>query len=200
MGISERRETEKAAMKQKIMAAAAAIIEQEGYEKLSIRKIAAKIEYSPTTLYLYYKEKAEIIEDMCASLYQKATNAAGAAADENLPAQLQIQRVLCAFIHALCKEPEMAKAVMYSGTSRVFANNCADGRPENSGLAMLDGLINRGIAEKNLRPGCQHAAWMLVSASLGFLMTAIENRLYAQEHFAHDVDDFAELLVAGMGR
>ena len=60
MGIKERRDVEKAEMKQKIMTAAIEIIEQEGYEKLSIRKIASRIEYSPTTIYLYYKDKAEI--------------------------------------------------------------------------------------------------------------------------------------------
>ena len=50
MGIKERRDVEKAEMKQKIMTAAIEIIEQEGYEKLSIRKIASRIEYSPTTI------------------------------------------------------------------------------------------------------------------------------------------------------
>lgn len=53
------------------MNAAIDIIEQEGYEKLSVRKIAAKIEYSPTTIYLYYKDKSEIITDMSDELYNK---------------------------------------------------------------------------------------------------------------------------------
>ena len=52
MGIEDRREFEKFEMKNKIKDAAIALIEHEGYEKLSIRKIAAKIEYSPTTIYL----------------------------------------------------------------------------------------------------------------------------------------------------
>ena len=45
MGIKERRDVEKEEMKKKIMDAAIEVIEQEGYEKLSIRKIADKIEY-----------------------------------------------------------------------------------------------------------------------------------------------------------
>ena len=40
MSIKERRDTEKVEMKVKIRNAAIQIIEQEGYEKLSIRKIA----------------------------------------------------------------------------------------------------------------------------------------------------------------
>ena len=43
MSIKERRDTEKVEMKVKIRNAAIQIIEQEGYEKLSIRKIATKI-------------------------------------------------------------------------------------------------------------------------------------------------------------
>ena len=74
MSIKERRDTEKVEMKVKIRNAAIQIIEQEGYEKLSIRKIATKIEYSPTTIYLYYKDKAGIITDMSDELYSNVLN------------------------------------------------------------------------------------------------------------------------------
>ena len=43
MSIKERRDTEKVEKKVKIRNAAIQIIEQEGYENLSIRKIATKI-------------------------------------------------------------------------------------------------------------------------------------------------------------
>jgi len=34
---------------------------KDGYDATSIRKIAEKIEFSPTTIYLYYKDKADIM-------------------------------------------------------------------------------------------------------------------------------------------
>ena len=37
----------------------------EGFEKVSIRKIADIIEYSPTTIYLYFKDKNEILFELC---------------------------------------------------------------------------------------------------------------------------------------
>ena len=37
----------------------------EGFEKVSIRKIADIIEYSPTTIYLYFKDKNEILYELC---------------------------------------------------------------------------------------------------------------------------------------
>jgi len=64
MGIIERKEREKQEMRDKIIDAAIAMFLQEGYEKTSIRNIAEKIEYSPATIYLYYKDKDELLYDV----------------------------------------------------------------------------------------------------------------------------------------
>jgi AcrR family transcriptional regulator len=61
MGISERRQLDKAIIRKKIIDAASEILVQDGYENLSIRKIASKIEYSPGIIYHYFKDKAEIM-------------------------------------------------------------------------------------------------------------------------------------------
>ncbi len=60
MGIAERKEREKQGMKDLILQAAMDLFVEEGYEKASIRKIADRIEYSPATIYLYFKDKDEI--------------------------------------------------------------------------------------------------------------------------------------------
>jgi AcrR family transcriptional regulator len=60
MGIKERKIKHKVDLKQSILAAAKKLFLEEGYEATSIRKIAAEIEFSPTTIYLYYKDKNEI--------------------------------------------------------------------------------------------------------------------------------------------
>ncbi len=62
MGITERRLSEIENIKKKIIDAANEILINEGYENLSIRKIADKIEYSPGIIYHYFKDKAEIIK------------------------------------------------------------------------------------------------------------------------------------------
>lgn len=61
MGIAERKEREKQEMRERIVEAAAEIFTSEGYEKTSIRMIAERIEYSPATIYLYFKDKNEIL-------------------------------------------------------------------------------------------------------------------------------------------
>ena len=64
MGISERKERERAEMRTRIIDAATNMFMNEGYEKTSIRNIAEKIEYSPATLYLYYKDKDELLYEV----------------------------------------------------------------------------------------------------------------------------------------
>lgn len=60
MGIKERKIKHKEDLKQSILDAAKKLFLEDGYEATSIRKIAAEIEFSPTTIYLYYKDKHEI--------------------------------------------------------------------------------------------------------------------------------------------
>ena len=47
-------------MYDKILHAATLMFLEDGYEKTSIRNIAEKIEYSPATIYLYFKDKDEL--------------------------------------------------------------------------------------------------------------------------------------------
>ena len=61
MGIAERREREARHMKTRILDTAMRLFLDEGFENVTIRRIAAKIEYSPATIYLYYKDKNDIL-------------------------------------------------------------------------------------------------------------------------------------------
>jgi AcrR family transcriptional regulator len=200
MGIKKRRDIEKAEMKKKIKDAAIELIEQEGYEKLSIRKIAAKIEYSPTTIYLYYKDKAEIITDMSNELYSNVESNAAAIINGNATLSIdeRVHSILSVFVMSLCGEPEMAKAIMYSGTNVIFANENKDDTPSNSGIAMLDNCFAEGIAQKVLKPNITNTSWMIISALLGFVMNVIENQLYKLDNFDQLVGDFIEILMGGM--
>jgi AcrR family transcriptional regulator len=61
MGVAERKERHKEELKKDILNAAKELFMANGYEATSIRNIAEKIEYSPATVYLYYKDKDEIM-------------------------------------------------------------------------------------------------------------------------------------------
>lgn len=71
MGITERKERERQEMRDKIINASMKMFVKDGYEKTSIRNIAEAIEYSPATLYLYYKDKDELLYDVQAKAFEK---------------------------------------------------------------------------------------------------------------------------------
>ncbi|KAA6439124.1 TetR/AcrR family transcriptional regulator [Dyadobacter flavalbus] len=60
MAIKERKEREKQDMRNLIIESATQLFLKQGYDKTSIRSIAEDIEYSPATIYLYFKDKDEI--------------------------------------------------------------------------------------------------------------------------------------------
>jgi AcrR family transcriptional regulator len=75
MGVKERKERQKTEMREAILSAALKLFSDEGYENVTMRKIADKIEYSVGTIYLYYKDRDEIFFELhnrgFAEFYQK---------------------------------------------------------------------------------------------------------------------------------
>lgn len=71
MGVAERRAREKEEMRQQILDAAVEIFKEKGFEKVQIRKIAEKIEYSTGTIYLYFKNKDEIFYALHEAFFMK---------------------------------------------------------------------------------------------------------------------------------
>ena len=64
MGISERKAKEKEELKALILRAAQKLFVEQGVEQTTMRKIAQEIEYSVGTVYVYYKDKNDILHDL----------------------------------------------------------------------------------------------------------------------------------------
>jgi AcrR family transcriptional regulator len=71
MGVQERRARQKESIREEILDAARTLFVKEGYEHVSMRKIAEKIEYAPGTIYLYFRDKAEIFDRLCEETFAK---------------------------------------------------------------------------------------------------------------------------------
>ena len=79
MGVKERREREKLETRDLILDAARELFVSEGYEGVTMRKVAEKIEYSPTAIYVHFADKEELFRELChqdfahlAQLFQSA--------------------------------------------------------------------------------------------------------------------------------
>lgn len=65
MGVLERRAREKSETRDKILDAARELFITHGYEGVSMRKVAEKIEYSPTAIYLHFADKEDLFHQLC---------------------------------------------------------------------------------------------------------------------------------------
>jgi len=65
MGVSAKRAKYKEEFRREILDAARDLFINEGYEKFSMRKLAQKIDYSPTTIYIYFKDKDDLLFAIC---------------------------------------------------------------------------------------------------------------------------------------
>ncbi len=98
MGITERREREKEEIRHKILDAARELFAAEGYEEVTMRRIAEAIEYSPTTIYLHFEDKDDLVRALCHADFGRLLEAmqlAPASADP-IEAIRQLGRAYCA--------------------------------------------------------------------------------------------------------
>jgi AcrR family transcriptional regulator len=69
MGVVEKRAKHKEEFRIDILDSARELFINDGYEKFSMRKLAEKIDYSPTTIYLYFKSKEDLLFAICEEFF-----------------------------------------------------------------------------------------------------------------------------------
>lgn len=69
--VRERRE--KGDARRAILDAAREVFVEEGFDNASMRKIADRTDYTPTTIYLYFKDKAELLTCLCEETFANLT-------------------------------------------------------------------------------------------------------------------------------
>lgn len=101
-----RREKEIEAMKELIILTAKEIIAREGFDNLSIRKIANKIEYSPSIIYHYFEDKEEIVNAVMRRGYMKIVSAVSISDAENLTPTEKLRKMTRNYIEEALKMPD----------------------------------------------------------------------------------------------
>ncbi|SHH00742.1 transcriptional regulator, TetR family [Anaerosphaera aminiphila DSM 21120] len=200
MVVKKRREKEKEYMRQLILNSSVKIIIEKGYEKLSMRKIANAIEYSPTTIYIYYRNKAEIVEDISRQIYEKIVGNIEKILRENI--ELSIDRKIKLsfeeFIFSIVENSEMSKVVIRSGTKAILGPREKSETEEISGIEKLYALLLEAEKENIFRKLDENISWMLISSLIGFSMNALENQLYLNKNWRELVDIYSDFLLRGL--
>jgi AcrR family transcriptional regulator len=65
VGVIERREREREEVRRKILTAARDLFASEGYDRITMRRIADTIEYSATTIYNHFEDKDDLVHALC---------------------------------------------------------------------------------------------------------------------------------------
>ncbi|MBS1798062.1 MAG: TetR/AcrR family transcriptional regulator [Acidobacteria bacterium] len=68
-----RLQSDKDNLRQEIMDVARELFVAEGFRSVSMRKIADRIGYSATTIYLYFKDKNDILAQICRQTFERLT-------------------------------------------------------------------------------------------------------------------------------
>ena len=78
VGVIERREREREEVRRKILDAARELFMTEGYDKITMRRIADAIEYSATTIYNHFEDKDDLVQSLCESDFARLLGVLGA--------------------------------------------------------------------------------------------------------------------------
>ena len=187
-------------MKNAILEAAIKIINDEGYDNLTMRKIANAIEYTPTAIYSYYKDKAEIVFDISLQVQKKTFSDVKADLEKNkdLKVDEQLKSAFKVFIQCSAENSEMERILMKSGTRAIFGSNEESVSPEDNGILVLNHYLILGQQEQIFRKLDDNISWMLITALIGFSINSIENNIHISKDWDNLVEIYTEMLINGI--
>jgi len=97
MGIKERQERDREAVRRAILDAARELFVAEGFQNVSIRKIAERIEYSPAAIYGYFPSKDDIFFSLAEEGFRLLGDPADVRADPALMNAPPLDRIRAVF-------------------------------------------------------------------------------------------------------
>lgn len=202
MGIIERRQLEKEVIKKKIVDAASEILVKEGYDNLSIRKIANKIEYSPGIIYHYFKDKAEIVTCVVEEGYGKILkNMSRVTIDKENP-EKSIEKGMRMYIELMLEQPEQFKAVLLnniegmSGKVNMLQQGVSN---ERKSVQMLCKQVQLGIEiGKFIDMDVELTAQIIWTSTHGLLSRLILERDIPNQQKERLVDHHFKILINGL--
>ena len=124
MGLKERRQKHKEEFKAEILEAALALFVQEGYNQFSMRKLASRIEHSPTTIYLYFRDRSDLLLRICENFYANLLQEQLQGMTADAPPEQLLRQAFLSYVSYSLKHPELYKVVF-------FSNPQLYGRPED---------------------------------------------------------------------
>jgi AcrR family transcriptional regulator len=93
MGIAERKERQKKEVRESILQAAWRLVHEEGWQNLSVRKIADAIEYSVPVVYDHFENKEAILAEFSKQGFRSLADDLATARDKHRTASKQLEAI-----------------------------------------------------------------------------------------------------------
>lgn len=151
MGTKERRSREKLETREKILAAAREMFAEEGYDAVTMRAIAERVEYTPTAIYHHFRNKQVLLTELCQSEFAAlARRFAGQAAAAD-----PVERILAvgrAYLRFAQEFPSQYRFMFMTVLPRIDDIRPDRGNPERDAYTFLREACRQAIEQGRLRP------------------------------------------------
>lgn len=153
MGLAERRERQKQEIRSKILEAARELFVTRGFEAVSMRQIAEKIEYSPTAIYFHFQDKEALLRELCATDFLAFAGVFQKAAAIPDPIE-RLRRLGEAYITFGMERPNHYRLMFMTPHPPVHPEKYAleKGNPEQDAYALLRATVIEAIAAQRFLP------------------------------------------------
>ncbi|HEY0143559.1 MAG TPA: TetR/AcrR family transcriptional regulator [Thermoanaerobaculia bacterium] len=151
MGPRERREREREEIRGKILDAARELFASEGYESVTMRGIAERIEYSPTAIYFHFKDKEALLSELCDIDFRVFAQRFAEAARIADPIE-RLRAAGYAYVEFGLKHPSHYRLMfMTPRPPQIESKTIVKGNPEEDAYAFLKGIVTDARAQGLIR-------------------------------------------------
>lgn len=157
MGCVERREREKQELKQKILDTARQMFATEGYDAVSMRRIAQQIEYSPTAIYLYFEDKEALFAELCSIDFKCLAHTFLNIAQIEDPVE-RLRRIAHAYLDFAQRFPQHYRLMfMTPHPENHETDDISKGNPEEDAYAFLKQSVEAALETGRFRTDLKNA-------------------------------------------
>lgn len=153
MGTTERRDRERQEMQTLILDAARELFATEGYEAVTMRKIAERIEYSPTSIYFHFKDKLALLRSLVDRDFAAFAQVLQQTADVK-DAIERLRRLGYAYVDFALRYPNHYRFLFMTAHPAMAPEESAiqKGNPDQDAYALLRATVVEAIAQGRLAP------------------------------------------------
>lgn len=201
MGVQERRKMEKEKIKKEIHKAASEIIIDEGYSKLSIRKIASKIDYSPSLIYNYYENKADIVLSIWQEKSSIIINTMSNLKLNDSNEETNIKKLFKTYINLILESPEEYRAIMLNNIDIIKKANFDFTEEEKNSLKIketkekYDKYLEEGLLRHIDTEKYAFFSWISIN---GFISNMVLSNNKDKEFTNKLIDEYLDFMIYGL--